>query len=225
MGIPKAFLNTSVLQYSIWTLARSSPPVESPTSMLSSHSSNSSMKIPGSRQRNEGLTDDEECFEPRYADDKIDITDFIGLFLCRYSTSRTEALGSQLLSVLTENCSTRDGAWSIQRAQSTNTVVLQSEARKEDGSFLLTHLPRLHNHEQTFVSLLRFSENDRWIRLVWNKGPQESYSCQDPTNPYLPCIISRKSETIEYQPGGKILKRSAEDDSQALVKKRLSRIW
>jgi hypothetical protein len=57
--------------------------------------------------------------------------------------------------------------------------------------------------EQTFVSLVGFMDNDKWVKLVWNKAPQESYSSGDAPNPYLPSIISRKPESIEYENRGR----------------------
>jgi hypothetical protein len=198
-----------LLRYSIWTWA---PPLDE---IDSEHS----------RVRRVGFSDGPTHNEAKRIENTIDITNFFSLFMSRYPATWNETSPSQSLSVFSENCGAIDGAWSVERSHWTNAVVLHSRARDEDGHFLLAHLPRLRNNEQTFVSLLKFSENDRWVRLVWNQGPQESYSCQDPINPYLPCIISRKSETIEYQPGYKTLKRSAEGESRALVKKRLSGIW
>jgi hypothetical protein len=210
-GIPKAFLDTNLLRYSTWTWNWAPPPVK----IESKHFG----------LRNRYVSDGEDCSNAECVDNTIDITNFLSLFMGQYSTWETEAATSQSLSVFNENGSDVDGSWSVERSRDTNAVILQSRTGEEEGSFFLAHLPRMHNNEQKFVSLLKFSENDGWVRLVWNQGPQKSYSCQDPINPYLPCIISRKSETIEYQPGYKTLKRSAEGESGALVKKRLSGIW
>lgn len=64
-------------------------------------------------------------------------------------------------------------------------------------SRVLLHLPRLVPGEQTFVSLLEFSKNDEWVRMVWNQAQQDSYSVRDQANPYLPAIISRKRAALD----------------------------
>jgi hypothetical protein len=71
--------------------------------------------------------------------------------------------------------------------------------------------------EQTFVSLLGFVDNDRWLKLVWNKGPQESYSPGDTPHPYLPSIISRKPESIEYENRGQKAIEGAQGRLKALM--------
>jgi hypothetical protein len=65
------------------------------------------------------------------------------------------------------------------------------------GSQLLTHLPRLQQGEETHISLLPCAENDKWVCMVWNKAPQNTYSIYDHQTPHLPSIIYRRQGTIE----------------------------
>ncbi|KAH0559609.1 hypothetical protein GP486_003874 [Trichoglossum hirsutum] len=65
------------------------------------------------------------------------------------------------------------------------------------GSQLLTHLPRLRQGEETHISLLPCAENDEWVRIVWNKAAQNTYSIYDYQTPHLPSIIYRRQGTIE----------------------------
>jgi hypothetical protein len=156
----------------------------------------------------------------------INIQRFINLFECQYYLPNLE---DQSLSLISEKSFTNDSDWIVRRMPLTNAVVLEHRGLSADARVLLTHLPRTLAHEQTYISMLRFSENDQWMRLVYNKDAQKSYSCQDPANPYLPAIISRKLDTIEpYPDEHKSLKRKAvenDDNSKALLKKRLSRVW
>ncbi|ORY15989.1 hypothetical protein BCR34DRAFT_144457 [Clohesyomyces aquaticus] len=65
------------------------------------------------------------------------------------------------------------------------------------GPQVLAYLPRLRSGEITHISLLPSTENDEWIRMIWNQGPQETYSIDGPSNPHLPSIIYRRRGAIE----------------------------
>jgi hypothetical protein len=69
------------------------------------------------------------------------------------------------------------------------------------GSKLVAQLPRLQQGYSTHISLLPSSENDKWVRMVWNKDAQDTYSIHDYQSPHLPSIIHRRQGTIENVDG------------------------
>lgn len=168
----------------------------------------------------------------------IDLSKYIMLFT--YDDSReTGAQALSAPSVLSENSQLTSRDWYLRRDGLTNAVVLQPHrsdllGQNTDG-FLMAHLPRLNSRERTYVSLLKFTKSDRWVRLVWNKGAQESYSVRDPVNPYLPSIMARRFDTIECRVAGgaarPTLKRGPEkdlDDSErraVVLRREAERIW
>lgn len=85
----------------------------------------------------------------------------------------------------------------IRQEVTQNAVVLNVKENWESEGYLLAHLPRLHTGEDTFVSLLQFDENDKWLKLIWNKGPQDSYSATDTPSLHLPSIISTEKRKFE----------------------------
>ncbi|KAF2495193.1 hypothetical protein BU16DRAFT_383232 [Lophium mytilinum] len=80
--------------------------------------------------------------------------------------------------------------------QTTTQQIIGSSAVMT-SSHLLAHLPRLRQGEETHVSLLPSTENDKWVRVIWNKSAQSTYSVYDHQTPNLPSIIYRKQGTIE----------------------------
>jgi hypothetical protein len=199
-GLPVAFLNSTTLRYV-----------------------GLAVRVLTQQWSTPGVSDGEAYRKPQVYGHEINLSPF----LCVLESHNvvTWESSTQSLSVISENNGAQGTDWTIQRRESTNSVVLQLRSQEAQGEYLLTHLPRIHGQEQTYISLLRFSEHDRWVRLIWNKGHQESYSLQDPVNPYLPCIISRKPETIEYRDGGKKAIRAGASNSVVPAKRRLSQIW
>jgi hypothetical protein len=65
------------------------------------------------------------------------------------------------------------------------------------GFKLVAQLPRLQQGYETHISLLPSTENDKWVRMVWNKGAQDTYSIQDYQSPHVPSVIYRRQGTIE----------------------------
>ncbi|KAF2645315.1 hypothetical protein P280DRAFT_531385 [Massarina eburnea CBS 473.64] len=78
-----------------------------------------------------------------------------------------------------------------------SSATVTAEGAVVSGSSLLAHLPRLQRGDQTHISLLPTAENDEWMRLVWNKDMQESYSIFDHQSAHVPSIIYRKRGTTE----------------------------
>jgi len=70
------------------------------------------------------------------------------------------------------------------------------------GSKLVAQLPRLQQGCETHISLLPSTENDKWVRMVWNKDAQDTYSIHDYQSPHLPSIIYRRQGTIEKRHDG-----------------------
>jgi len=68
-------------------------------------------------------------------------------------------------------------------------------------SQLLTHLPQLQQAQTTYISMLHFTPNDEFVRLVWNKALQDTYSIFDIPTPYVPSIIYRQATTIQDSGG------------------------
>jgi hypothetical protein len=67
------------------------------------------------------------------------------------------------------------------------------------GSMLVGHIPRLSQGDQTNISFLPPIDDDEsseWVRMVWNKDSQESYSVFDYQSQHLPSIIYRQKRTI-----------------------------
>lgn len=65
-------------------------------------------------------------------------------------------------------------------------------------SRLIGHIPRLSQGEHTDISFLSPLEDDsEWVRMVWNKDSQESYSVLDYQSQRLPSIIYRNKRTVE----------------------------
>jgi len=85
----------------------------------------------------------------------------------------------------------------IRQEATQNAVVLNVRERWESERYLLAHLPRLHTGEDTFVSLLQFDENDKWVTLIWNKGPQDSYSATDTPSLHLPSVIYTEQRSLK----------------------------
>ncbi|KAF4453686.1 NACHT domain-containing protein [Fusarium austroafricanum] len=78
----------------------------------------------------------------------------------------------------------------LHRDRAINAVVFHTKNDTgQSERHILTHLPRLRTDMQTFVSLINPSHNDKWIRMIWNKSPEQTYSLNDTPHPYLPCII------------------------------------
>lgn len=84
----------------------------------------------------------------------------------------------------------------------TTTQKATDEGAVVVGSQLLAHLPRLQQGEETYISLLPSAENDKWVRLVWNKAAQNTYSIYDHQTPHLPSVIRRRQGTIEKYSDG-----------------------
>ncbi|KAI8625511.1 hypothetical protein F5Y19DRAFT_267395 [Xylariaceae sp. FL1651] len=217
-GIPKSFPHSNILRFSSLQLqSHERFPTSKPSEMI----------VNGNLLPQPDPSGDENMkFESTDID--VNIQWFIDLFDGPY---RTHDLEDHSLSLISETTCTDDSDWAVRRIPLTNAVILEHRTLSEDARALLTHLPRTHAHEQTYISMLRFSENDQWMRLVYNKDAQKSYSCQDQANPYLPAIISRKLSTIEPCPqeyGSSSLKRKAvenKDGSKSLLKKRISELW
>lgn len=86
--------------------------------------------------------------------------------------------------------------------------VAQGEGTVTVGSKLVAHLPRLQQGGETHISLLPCAENDKWVRMVWNKDAQDMYSIHDRQSPHVPSIIYRRQGTIEERKDdGPIAKR------------------
>ncbi|KAK5655984.1 hypothetical protein OQA88_5122 [Cercophora sp. LCS_1] len=121
----------------------------------------------------------------------VDISKFLkAVLLDLLSTSPSN---TQSVSVLVENQGASTAGLSLHRDQVTSAVILWDRTCSgETNEVVLAHLPQSARREQTFVSLLNFRSTDEWVRMVWNKGAQKSYSVHDEANPYLPSIISRK---------------------------------
>jgi hypothetical protein len=166
-GVPEGFPQTDVLCYSSWKKDGTDKPLETPKDF------------------------EEDFEEDLYSQSStVNISNFLNAMLL--DPLPTPQPKSQSVSVLVENGASTGGR-SLYRDQVTSAVILQDPTYSGDSSdAVLAHLPHSVRREQTFVSLLNFRSTDEWIRMVWNKGAQESYSVHDEVNPYLPSIISRK---------------------------------
>ena len=100
---------------------------------------------------------------------------------------------------------TSNGTSLIVRGQSQQQVI--NEAPVTTGTHILTHLPRLRKGEETYVSLLPCEEQDEWVRMVWNKSAQDTYSIYDYQSPHVPSIISRRQGTIQLASQDRAAKR------------------
>lgn len=176
-GLPKHFPHPQILVYSSW---RGGTQYEADC-----------RRIPDEKRRQRvAASGANEFINPESYDVEVDLS--------RWFSAATEQFianidsKSQSISVLAENRGCTSKGWSLRRDHPTNAVILENHVPSNKAKLVLAHLPRLHNGEQTFVSLLHFADNDGWMRMVWNKGPQESYSVRDDANPYLPSIIARK---------------------------------
>ncbi|KUJ08084.1 uncharacterized protein LY89DRAFT_742378 [Mollisia scopiformis] len=150
----------------------------------------------------------------------IDLTEVINSVISVLSISSLTTLpaaSTPTLSTHSTTFSSKISGLKLWQESSKNAVILEIGEDDSSESCLLSHLPRLTSGEKTFISLLGFMENDRWLKLVWNKGPQESYCLGDTPHPYLPSIISRKPESIEYEDWGRKAIEGARPPLKALL--------
>lgn len=90
---------------------------------------------------------------------------------------------------------------------STSTQGRANVQIEEDGalvsdSMLVGHIPQLNNRGRTSTSLVTHTDDDQWMRMVWNKDSQQSYSVFDYQSEHLPSIMYRNKRTIDQVQGG-----------------------
>lgn len=127
------------------------------------------------------------------------------LFVSHFASLHPESGQIPSLDLQVEPNQAIEASQLLQTAMSTSTLV-NHETRTQQvipggrvtiGSKLVAQLPRLQQGYETHISLLPSTENDKWVRMVWNKGVQDTYSIHDYQSPHLPSIIYRRQGTIE----------------------------
>jgi hypothetical protein len=127
------------------------------------------------------------------------------LFLSQHPSLHAESSQIQSSSPQVEPSHAMKAPWALQTAKSMSTFVNHETQTQQViqggsvtiGSKLVAQLPRLQRGYETHISLLPSTENDKWVRMVWNKGAQDTYSIHDYQSPHLPSIIYRRQGTIE----------------------------
>jgi hypothetical protein len=82
------------------------------------------------------------------------------------------------------------------------------------------NLPQLAIGQNTFLSFIRPQSGDKWLKVVWNKGLQTSYSILDVPSQQLPVMIERKRTLagsqmeVEDERSAKRIRAHAEDDEE-----------
>jgi hypothetical protein len=80
------------------------------------------------------------------------------------------------------------------------------------------NLPQTAVGQNTFLSFIRPHIDDEWLKVVWNKGLQASYSILDVSSQQLPVMIERKRPLadsqmkVEDKGQAKRIRAHAEDD-------------
>jgi hypothetical protein len=71
-------------------------------------------------------------------------------------------------------------------------IANEASIQEYGSSQISVHLPQSSMMQNTFLSFIRPSTGQEWLTVVWNMGPQLTYSVLTPQNQHVPSIIEKK---------------------------------